>query len=394
MKRRVVITGFGVNCAAGRNKEEFYENLRNNVTGVSKCDLFDCSKLASDKFGEIKDINKDDERNRAFSIIEALVDELFLDTGLNKEYFKSLGRRCQLSFATSLGINHHVTGYARKELKGEQDVDLLPTMVSSMTDLIAKRMNIRGGYYVNSAACTAGTTAIGTAYSKIIGNHADAVVTCSVDPLTEFSAYGFFSLNNMSSGICRPFDKDHDGLTLGEGGAIFLLEDYECAKARNAKIYCEVIGYGIGNDAYHPTSPDPTGNGAYRTIKMAVEGTKYDLTDVDYINMHGTGTLHNDTMEVILLHKFEPFKKTLYINSIKSYIGHCLAAGGGIEMAATILSLVNGEIFPTHGLENFMDDMPGVEAVKNKTVQTQISLAMSNSYAFAGNSATVLVGQV
>lgn len=394
MKRRIVITGMGVNCAAGSSVEEFYRSLHTNKTGISDCDLFETSNLSSSKFGEIKNLQDPKqyrEKNRTEIIIKDLIGQLIADTGLDRDYFAKKGLRCHLSFATSVGTNFNLMKYIEEKREGNIQADLLPNMVNSLTGLFQKELSIRGGYDINSSACTAGGTAVGTAMSKIRNNKADMVVACAVDPITEFSTYGFYSLNNMSKSMCRPFNKERDGLTLGEGGAIFLLEEYEHALKRNAKIYCELLGYGIGNDAYHATSPDPTGEGAYRTLQMALSEGNIKGEAIDYINTHGTGTRHNDLMELEMIKKLNPSNKELYVNSIKSYVGHCLGAAAGVELVATVLSLVNEEVFATYGLEECIEDVPNVNAVKGKALKADISTAVSNSYAFAGNSTSLLL---
>ena len=375
---------------------EFYQSLHFTNTGITDCDLFNTENLSSSKFGEIKNLQTQKQykrKNRTKLIIYDLINQLVKDTGLDKQYFKEVGSKCHLSFATSVGTNFNLMKYIEKKREGKMKPDLLPNMVCDLTNIFRTEMEIKGGYAINSSACTAGGTAIGIAMSKIRSGRADMVVACAVDPITEFSTYGFYSLNNMSKSICRPFNKERDGLTLGEGGAIFLLEEYEHAKNRDAKIYCELLGYGIGNDAYHATSPDPTGEGALRTLKMAVEEAGINIEDIDYINTHGTGTKHNDEMEFEMIKKLNIQGKHLFVNSIKSYVGHCLGAAAGVELVASILTMVNGEIFATYGLEEEIEDISFVEVVKGESKKAEVNYAISNSYAFAGNTTSLLLGK-
>ena len=400
-KKRIVITGMGVYCSAGRNVDELYQQLHNNQTGIKQFQLFNTQGLNSDYFGAVndslpRDVENVEDESRLVHIIEKLINELIESGNISKSDIEDMLERCQLSFATSVGLNEYRTGYVDARNHGSHTSGWMTKIPEYLIRPFQNKLGIRGAYSINSAACTAGTTAIGTAVTSIRCDLADMVVVCAVDPLTQSAAYGFNSLNNVSHSICNPFDKSIDGITLGEGGAIFILEEYEHAKRRNAKIYCEVFGYGIGNDAYHITSPDISGNGAYRVMKRALDDAGVKAEDIDYINTHGTGTERNDNTEIAaikLLYEGIDHKK-VYVTSTKSYIGHCLAAAGGIELVATILSINHNEIFPNYGLQNCLADIPDIEFVKEHNVYSEIQYAISNSYAFAGSSASVVVGKM
>lgn len=400
-RRRIVITGMEVYCSAGRDTNELYQQLHNNRTGIKKFELFSTQGLNSDYFGTIDDLLPGDVlsvggESRTVYIIEKLIKELMENGNVSKGNIEDMFERCQLSFATSVGLNEYVTGYINDRNKGNNNLGWLSKIPEYIIRPFQNKLGIRGAYSINSAACTAGTAAIGAAVTNIRCDLADMVIVCAVDPLTQAAVYGFNSLNNISHSMCNPFDQTIDGITLGEGGAIFILEEYEHAIKRNAKIYCEVCGYGIGNDAYHITSPDISGNGAYRVMKRALDDAGIEAEDIDYINTHGTGTEHNDNTEIAaikLLYEGLDHKK-VYVNSIKSYIGHCLAAAGGIELVAAILSITHNEIFPNYGMKNCLVNLPNIEFVKEQNVYSEIQYAISNSYAFAGSSASVIVGKI
>lgn len=400
-KRRIVITGMGAYCSAGRDTSELYQQLHSNKTGIKKCGVLNVEGLNSKYFGEISDslpeeMQSIDAESRTVKIIEKLIQELIESGNINKSYIEDMYERCQLSLATSIGLNEYIIGYINDRNKGLYNPRWLTEVPECIVQPFQNDLGIRGAYSINSAACTAGTSAIGTAISSIRCDMADMVIVCAVDPLSQFSTYGFHSLNNMSHSMCNPFDQSIDGITLGEGGAIFILEEYEHAIKRKAKIYCEVYGYGIGNDAYHITSPDPSGDGALRVMQRALVDAGLEARDIDYINTHGTGTEHNDKMEIAAIKQlFEGVdNKKVYVNSTKSYIGHCLAAAGGIELVATILSVNHNEIFTNYGLKDCLVDLPNIVFVKENNIYSKIHYAISNSYAFAGNSASLVVGKV
>jgi 3-oxoacyl-[acyl-carrier-protein] synthase II len=281
-----------------------------------------------------------------------------------------------------VGVNDYVSGHVKGTIKN--------SISKSNIYKLPKKLKIKGPVFVNTSACAAGTTAIGTAYSLVNSGICDMVITGGIDPLTEFSSYGFHSLQNLSSTPCRPFDKDRDGITLGEGGALFVLESYESAQKRNAKMYCEVLGYGLGNDAYHATSPDPSGDGAYRVMTQALNQADIAPAEIDYINTHGTGTEINDSMEIKAI---ERLTSECHVNSIKSQVGHCLAAAGAVEFAATVLSIENSYVYPNINICNPINSLEEVK-LSAELVQKDIHYALSNSFAFAGNAASIVVGGI
>lgn len=373
-------------CAGGNNKEEFIKNAKVGKCSISETDLFPTEKLRTNYFGQIKkpyiyEVVKLEDKSRLECMFCDLGEQLLEDGGITVDYIKNKKERAAFSFATSVGANDYITAHVKGTIKnslGKSNIYKLP-----------RQLGVGGAVFVNTSACAAGTTALGVAYSLITSGVADLVIAGGVDPLTEFSCYGFHSLQNLSSTPCRPFDRNRDGITLGEGGALFILEELSAAKERNAHIYAEILGYGLGNDAYHATSPDPSGNGAYRVMKQAIEQAGIEETEIDYINTHGTGTVINDGMEIKAI---ERLNSECVINSTKSQIGHCLAAAGAIEFAATVLSVESGEIYPSVNIEDEVEKSSNITIVKGTTKKKEVKHALSNSFAFAGNAASVAVG--
>lgn len=386
-KRRVVVTGMSVLCAGGNDKNAFMQNTRTGKCSIRKTDLFSTEKLRTDYFGQIEkpyiyEVEKEDQPSRLECLFADLGEQLLEDARLTKEEIAGKEERAGFSFATSVGANDYITAYVKGTMKN--------ALAKSNLYKLPSALGIGGPVFVNTSACAAGTTAIGTAYSMLVSGAADMVIAGGIDPLTEFSSYGFHSLQNLSAVPCRPFDKNRDGITLGEGGALFVLEELTAARERGAHIYAELSGYGLGNDAYHATSPDPSGKGACRVMKQAMEQAGIQPEEVDYVNAHGTGTLINDSTEVKAM---EQLGLSCAVTSTKSQIGHCLAAAGAIEFAATVLSMQEQEIFPGVHLSEEMETQAPIRFVKDRAEKRRIKYALSNSFAFAGNAAVAAIGR-
>lgn len=393
--RSVVVTGIGIITSNGLTRDEVFENCLNGVNGMEECTLFNSNNLKTAYVGQIHDdsipylTKHPQDTERIQHILARVIDEAMEDAKITKEDVASLGNRAFLTFATSLAANGRIMGYVTEKGKnGSADPEWL-NQIPAFTSWIKERCGINGGCYTTMSACAAGSTAAGIALDLIKENKADVVMVGGADPLTEFSCVGFHVLKALSSTTCKPFDENRDGINIGEGGAFFVLETLEHAKRRNAKIYGEIVGYGLNNDAYHITSPDPNGYGAYESMCAAVKNVP--LEEIDYINAHGTGTKLNDDMEVKAISRlFSQKTSRLSVSSTKSMVGHCLAAAGAVEMAVTLMSIQKGVVLPTIRLEHPMQscaefDFPNQKQNKN------IRYALSNSFAFAGNTASILM---
>jgi 3-oxoacyl-[acyl-carrier-protein] synthase II len=263
--------------------------------------------------------------------------------------------------------------------------------MNDFTNYAKEILGVKGASEIISASCASGTTAAGMALDYIRAGLCDCAVVGGVDSLSIVTAYGFNSLKSLSGGVCNPFDEERDGINIGECGALFLFESLEHAQKRNAKIYCEVAGYALGNDAYHITSPEPNGEGAYNTMKAALDDAGIKATDIDYINAHGTGTTINDSMETKAIEKlFANVGKNIAVSSTKSLIGHCMGASGAVELASIILSMQYKKYIPMPNLKKNILNAENIQ-VSNKTFDLNIDYAISNSFAFSGNSAALIV---
>lgn len=384
--RRVVVTGLSVMAANGRDKNEFLQHSAAGLGGIRKNSLFPTKNLRTDYFGQINceyiyEVEKLSQESRLESIFADLMDDLYLDAGLTQKMVEQKREKAGFSFATSVGVNDYVTAHVKGRIQN--------SISKSNIYKLPEKLGIKGPIFINTSACSAGTTAIGTGFSLILSGEVDFMIAGGIDPLTEFSSYGFHSLQNLSSSPCRPFDRNRDGITLGEGGALFVLEDYTAALKRGAYIYGEILGYGLGNDAYHATSPDPSGAGAIRVMNQALKQSRIAKEQIDYVNAHGTGTQINDSMEFKAI---QEINSTCLVSSTKSHTGHCLAAAGAVEFAAVLLSIENELIFANLNLEEALDgDRDQKQLVSNTLINQKVNYALSNSFAFAGNAASLAV---
>ena len=377
---KVVVTGIGAIAANGLSAEEIFSSCIRKESGLKKCSLFSAPSLRTEYVGEIPDPTLP-KKNRTTAIAERAADEALKSAGLSSEYFSQCGTRAALCFATLLAQTEGLTEYITS---GEGSVLCrIPDIVS----YLRKKYRLYGPAYTDSAACAAGTTALGIAYDLIREEKADIVLAGGADPLSPFACFGFHSLQALSETTCRPFDKQRDGINLGEGSAFFIVESEEHALKRKARIRGEIVGYGIHNDAYHITSPDPDGYGAQASVREATRSIS--LSEIGYINAHGTGTVLNDAMEASALKK-AAFSPDLVVSSSKSFIGHCLAAAGAVEGAITLLALEKGVFPPNLGLTDKAEECSSfvypVEPVEKRT-----DYALSDSFAFGGNTASVLL---
>lgn len=395
-RRRIVITGLSVIAGNGKNTEEFRANCEKGVSGIRRCSLFSTEKLRTPWFGQVEEplVYESDswkEKDRIQALMENALGQLYQDSGCSREQMERLGRRGCLCLGTLLAPTARILAYAKEERQGTVQAGWLSHTVDYGAWL-RKKSGVKGGVYIDSAACASGTTAVGMAYDFLANGLYDVAVAGGADPLTEVSAFGFHSLQSLSTGVGRPFDSERDGINIGEGAAFFLLETESHARERQAKIYGEVLGYGLNNDAYHITSPDPEGEGAAASMRRALDMGKIGIDQVDYINAHGTGTPVNDVMEGKAMEKvFADRRKSLAVNSTKALVGHCMGASGAVELAALLLAMENDRIHPMPNLEHPMS-LPEKIKVSREGENRQVCFALSNSFAFAGNTASLLIG--
>lgn len=406
-KRRVVITGMGAVTPIGNNIEEYWQGLQEGRNGIGKITKIDASGFETQIAAEVKNFDpaqfidkKTVRRMDDFTQFAMAAAKMALeDSGMDLE---NINRdKAGVIFGSGIGgmdtfekqHNAFLEGGARKV-----SPFFVPMMISDIASgYISMEYGLKGPNYATTSACATSSHAIGDAFMHIQRGSAD-VMFCggSEAAITKMSLAGFNAARALSSWndtpekASRPFDKDRNGFVMGEGGGILILEELEHALKRGAKIHAELLGIGFTGDAYHITAPAPLGEGAQRAMKEAVRDGGIELTDIDYINAHGTSTQLNDLHETQAIKAvFGDHAYKLSVSSTKSMTGHLLGAAGAIESIATILALKNSFIPPTVNL-----DEPEPELDLNYTpkvgVKKEINYALSNTFGFGGHNASLL----
>ncbi|MEP7131843.1 MAG: beta-ketoacyl-[acyl-carrier-protein] synthase family protein, partial [Acidobacteriota bacterium] len=260
----------------------------------------------------------------------------------------------------------------------------------AITDRVAQRFRVEGIKSTITTACSSSANAMGFAHDAIAAGLADVIITGGSDVLARLTYGGFNSLRSVDPEPCRPFDRERRGLSIGEAAGILVFEEWERAKRRGAPILAEFLGYGVTSDAHHMTAPDPSGAAGGRTVRSALTAAGINAEDVDYVNAHGTATPQNDSAETAALKMgLGGRAREIPISSIKSMIGHCLCASGAIEAVATVLTVRDGMIPPTIHYDN-PDPACDLDYVPNTAREGDIEVALSDSFAFGGNSSVVV----
>ena len=409
--KRVVVTGLGALTPIGNTVSEYWEGLKNGKSGAAPTTHYDASLFKTKFACEVKDFNILDHLDRKearkldpfsqyamVSSTEAMADSGLMESNPNLD-------RIGVIWGSGIGGLKTFQDEAQGFFSGDGTPRFNPFFIPKMiADIAAGHISIkyglRGPNYVTVSACASSTNAIIDAYNYIRLGKAEAIVTGGSEAcVNEMGMGGFNALKALSTRndspetASRPFDLDRDGFVLGEGSGALILEEYEHAKKRGAKIYAEVIGGGMSGDAYHMTAPHPDGVGARNTMLAALEDAEINPSEVDYVNVHGTSTPLGDIAEVKAIQQvFEEHAYNLNISSTKSMTGHLLGAAGAIEAIACILAVQNDVVPPT--INHFTDD-PELDNELNFTFNEAqnrtVNVAMSNTFGFGGHNTTVIV---
>ena len=406
--RRVVITGVGTINPLGNSVEEFWNNLKNGVSGAAPITHFDASKYATRFACEINDFDatqymerKEARKHDLFTQYAfASTSQAIEDSGLDLE--KNDGDRTGVIWGAGIGglKTFYEESRGLNEDRPRFSPFFIPKMIANIAGgLLSIKYGFRGPNYTTVSACASASHALIDAFNMIRMGKADIMLTGGSEAGVNIAGIaGFNSMRAISTRnddpktASRPFDKDRDGFVMGEGSAAFILEEYESAKKRGAKIYAELAGGGMSADAFHMTAPDPEGRGANLVMKWALEDAGLNTEDVDYINVHGTSTPLGDIAEPKAIVKtFGEHAYKLSISATKSMTGHLLGAAGAVEGLASILAINNSIIPPT--INHFTDD-PEVDNKLDFTFNTakerKVDVAISNTFGFGGHNATVV----
>ncbi|MGN0621223.1 MAG: beta-ketoacyl-ACP synthase II [Porcipelethomonas sp.] len=410
MGRRVVITGLGAVTPLGNSAKETWEGIKENRLGISLIDKFDTSELPIKVAGQVKDFDplnymekmeaKRMERFTQFAVVASK--EAVEDSGSD---FKDIDPyRAGVIIGCGIGgIELTLSEYTKFREKGPKRISpyYVPMMISNMAaGTVAMRTGFKGDNFSTVTACASGTHAVGESFRKIKDGYLDVCICGGTEStVIDFTLAGFNNMKALSKSedparASIPFDKERNGFVLGEGCGMLVLEEYEHAKARGAKIYAELAGYGATCDAYHMTSPDPDAEGAAHAMSMAIAEAGLSPADVTYINAHGTSTGMNDRCETIAVKKvFGESAGKVKINSTKSMTGHLLGAAGGVEAVVTALSIKNDFIHKTIGYK-VPDEECDLDYCVDGNAEMPVNAAVSNSLGFGGHNATICMKKV
>ena len=410
--RRVVVTGLGTVSPIGNSVPETWENAVNGVSGAGPITRFDTYLFKTQFACEVKDFNPASAMDRretrkvdidtCYGVASAV--EAINDSGLDFE--KEDCSRVGVIYGEGIGgigaLEDEMRAYALNPENGPRFSPFLITkMISDMTaGVISIRYGLKGPNYVTTSACASSSNAIIDAYDQIRLNRADIIIAGGSEAaICQLGVGGFNAMHALSvrnddpQRASRPFSKSRDGFVMGEGAAALVLEEYEHAVARGAKIYAEIVGTGLTADAYHITAPHPDGDGAYRVMKAALDEAGLSPEDVDYINVHGTSTYAGDIAEVkAIKNLFGEHAYKLNISSTKSITGHLLGAAGAIEALFTVLAMKNGVVPPTINHEDGDEDPEidyGLNFTFNKAQERELHVAISNTFGFGGHNACI-----
>ena len=404
--RRVVVTGLGCITPIGKNVEETWNGIENGVCGVDIMKLVNPETFKTKMDAEVKDYNPHDyfdvrqarrlDRSSQFALIAAR--EAFVDSGISEENtdFNNVG------IFVSSGIGGLITIQNQCEVnleKGHNRISpmFIPMSIANMpAGNIAIELGLKGESGSIVTACASSTHAIGEAYRTIKHGYEDVILAGGAEAsICEVGIGGFENMKALSSATDKnrasiPFDKERSGFVMGEGSGILVLEEYEHAKKRGAKIYGEVIGYGATSDAYHITSPCPDGAGAVNAMNRAIKDAGILARDIDYINAHGTSTHLNDSCETMAIKKVmgEDWNNVL-VSSTKGNTGHLLGAAGGVEAVICSIALENGIVPPTINYK-VPDSECDLNIVQNEVIKKDLNVVMSNSLGFGGHNASII----
>ncbi|KTD34208.1 3-oxoacyl-ACP synthase [Legionella moravica] len=410
-KRRVVVTGMGMLTPVGLNVQESWQNILAGVSGVGMVEGFDTSEYSTKIWAKVKNFNvenyvpiKDARKMDVFTQYGiAAAEEAMLDSGLKID--EALSRRTGVAVGAGIGGIQTITNNQDKLVSGgprKVSPFFIPAgIINMVAGQISIKHNLKGPNISVVTACTTGTHNIGLAGRIIAYGDADVMICGGAEmTTTPLCLAGFSAVRSLSKRndepekASRPWDKDRDGFVMGEGAGILVLEEYEHAKARGAKIYAELAGFGMSGDAYHITAPDEDADGAARAMEAAIHDAGINPQQVDYINAHGTSTYLNDMNETKAIKRiFQQHAYDLAVSSTKSMTGHLLGAAGAVEAIISVLAIKDQIAPPTINLDN-PDEGCDLNYVAHTPQKRTINYVLSNSLGFGGTNGSLLFKRI
>jgi len=418
--KRVVVTGLGLVTPLAGSVNKSWDKLINAESGIGKIEGFDVEDLPAKIAGHVPNSEQEDgfDPNRCLELKEQRKVDRFILFAIDAAYqaikdSKWVAKSEEDSYRSGVLIGSGIGGLSTIEqatlvLKEKGPRRLSPFFIPSCLINLASgqvsiKNNFKGPNLSVVSACSTGAHAIGDAARLIRANEADVMVAGGSEAaITRLGIGGFAaaralstSYNDNPTTASRPWDEGRDGFVMGEGAGCVVLEDYEHAKSRGAKIYAEILGYGLSADAYHITAPSEDGDGGYRAMQAAIINGGVDISEINYINAHGTSTPLGDEIELGAVKKlFQDNISNLSVSSTKSSVGHMLGAAGAVEAIFSILAVSNDIIPPTLNLEKPCDSAEGIDLVPLKAKEKKVNIALSNSFGFGGTNASLIVGKV
>lgn len=412
--KRVVVTGIGALTPIGNNVNEYWQGLSKGVSGAAPITRFDAEKFRTKFACEVKNFDPtqylDRKEARKMDPVTQMgmivADEALLDSGLDLEKIDK--NRAGVIWGSGIGglrtFHDEVANFATGDGTPKFNPFFIPKMIVDITPgQISMKYGFRGPNYSTVSACASSTNALNDALTYIRLGKADIILSGGSEAAVVEAGIGGFNAmkalserNDSPETASRPYDKDRDGFVLGEGGGAFMLEEYDHAIARGAKIYAEILGGGMSADAYHLTAPHPDGVGIIQVMKNALEDAGIEPTAVDYINTHGTSTPLGDVGELkAIIEVFGDHARKINISSTKSMTGHLLGAAGAIEGIACLLAMQNNVVPPT--INHFTDDEnidPELNLTFNKAQEREINVALSNTFGFGGHNTSIIFRKI
>ena len=418
--KRVVVTGLGLVTPLAGSVNKSWDKLINAESGIGKIEGFNVEDLPAKIAGHVPNSEQEDgfDPNRCLELKEQRKVDRFILFAIDAAYqaikdSKWEAKSEEDSYRSGVLIGSGIGGLSTIEqatlvLKEKGPRRLSPFFIPSCLINLASgqvsiKNNFKGPNLSVVSACSTGAHAIGDAARLIRANEADVMVAGGSEAaITRLGIGGFAaaralstSYNDNPTTASRPWDEGRDGFVMGEGAGCVVLEDYEHAKSRGAKIYAEILGYGLSADAYHITAPSEDGDGGYRAMQAAIINGGVDISEINYINAHGTSTPLGDEIELGAVKKlFQDNISNLSVSSTKSSVGHMLGAAGAVEAIFSILAVSNDIIPPTLNLENPCDSAEGIDLVPLKAKEKKVNIALSNSFGFGGTNASLILGKV